>query len=154
MHFCFYVAYMFYAAYVLMRQDSAEGDIAIAEIFFWVWAIAREVGEFYELDEFSLGALRMYAPLRSNPPSSCTPLHPPTPPYTHPYTPSPPTPPYTPYRYIRDFWNQLDTGTFLMIMVAGAVRINNASRDQEWESRKQDWEGSFLDVPLPRNIQP
>ena len=41
-----------------------------------------------------------------------------------------------------------------MIMVAGAVRINNASREQEWESRKQDWEGSFLDVPLPRNIQP
>ena len=84
-------------------------------------------------------------------------MHPLASPYTSlhpPYTPSPPTPPYTPYRYIRDFWNQLDTGTFLMIMVAGAVRINNASREQEWESRKQDWEGSFLDVPLPRNIQP
>jgi hypothetical protein len=111
-HFCLYVAYMFYAAFVLMRQGSAEGEISGYEIFFWVWAIAREVGEVYELDEFSLGALRMY---------------------------------------IRDFWNQLDTGTFLMIMVAGAVRINNASREQEWESRKQDWEGSFLDV-LPRNI--
>jgi len=75
------------------------------EIFFWVWAFAREVGEVYELDEFSLGALRMY---------------------------------------IRDFWNQLDTGTFLMIMAAAAVRINNASREE-------DWEGSFVDV-LPRNI--
>ena len=45
--------------------------------------------------------------------------------------------------YIRDFWNQLDTGTFLLVMAAAAVRINNASREE-------DWEGSFVDV-LPRN---
>ena len=74
-------------------------------------------------------------------PSSYTPLHPLTPPYT-PYTPLHPLTPI--YRYIRDFWNQLDTGTFLMIMAAAAVRINNATREEEWE-------GSFVDV-LPRNI--
>jgi len=27
-HFCFYFAYMFYAAFILMRQDSAEGEIS------------------------------------------------------------------------------------------------------------------------------
>jgi len=104
-HFCCYVAYMFYAAFVLMRQDSAEGEISGYEIFFWVWALSRQAGEVYELDDFSFGGVRMY---------------------------------------IRDFWNQLDTGTFLMIMAAAAVRINNSTREEEWA-------GSFVDV-LPRNI--
>ena len=54
-----------------MRQDSAEGQISGYEIFFWVWALSRQVGEVYELDDFSFGGVRMY---------------------------------------IRDFWNQLDTG--------------------------------------------
>ena len=134
MHFCFYVAYMFYAAFVLMRQDSAEGDISGYEIFFWVWALAREVGEVYELDEFSFGGVRMYTSLRLNPSSIAPPCIP-----SHTLTP-----PHTPYRYIRDFWNQLDTGTFLLIMAAAAVRINNATREEEWE-------GSFVDV-LPRTI--
>jgi len=88
-----------------MRQDSAEGQISGYEIFFWVWALSRQVGEVYELDDFSFGGVRMY---------------------------------------IRDFWNQLDTGTFLMIMAAAAVRINNSTREEEWA-------GSFVDV-LPRNI--
>ena len=44
-HFCCYVAYMFYAAFVLMRQHSAEGSISGYEIFFWVWALSRQVGE-------------------------------------------------------------------------------------------------------------
>ena len=70
-HFCFYTAYMFYAAFVLMRQHSAEGAISGYEIFLWVWALSRQVGEVYELDDFSFGGVRMY---------------------------------------IRDFWNQLDTG--------------------------------------------
>ena len=70
-HLCFYTAYMFYAAFVLMRQHSAEGQISGYEIFFWVWALSRQVGEVYELDDFSFGGVRMY---------------------------------------IRDFWNQLDTG--------------------------------------------
>ena len=104
MHFCCYVAYMFYAAFVLMRQHSAEGQISGYEIFFWVWALSRQVGEVYELDDFSFGGVRMY---------------------------------------IRDFWNQLDTGTFLMIVAAAAVRINS--------TREDDWAGSFVDV-LPRNI--
>jgi len=104
-HFCFYFAYMFYAASILMRQDSAEGEISGYEIFFWVWALSRQIGEAYELDEFSLAGVRMY---------------------------------------IRDFWNKLDTGTFLMIMTAAAVRINNATREEEWG-------GSFVDV-LPRTI--
>ena len=90
MHFCCYVAYMFYAAFVLMRQHSAEGQISGYEIFFWVWALSRQVGEVYELDDFSFGGVRMY---------------------------------------IRDFWNQLDTGTFLMIMAAAAVRINSPNPD-------------------------
>ena len=104
MHFCCYVAYMFYAAFVLMRQHSAEGQILGYEIFLWVWALSRQVGEVYELDDFSFGGVRMY---------------------------------------IRDFWNQLDTGTFLMIVAAAAVRINS--------TREDDWAGSFVDV-LPRNI--
>ena len=49
------------------------------------------------------------------------------------------------------------------------MRINNASREEKywarretpdggrehyWNSRDAEWEGSFVDVPLPRNIQP
>ena len=41
------------------NQGGAEGEISGYEIFFWVWAIAREVGEVYELDEFSFGGVRM-----------------------------------------------------------------------------------------------
>ena len=36
------------------------------------------------------------------------------------------TAPYTPlFRYIRDFWNQLDSLTFVLIMGAAALRLHN-----------------------------
>ena len=42
------------------NQGATEGEISGYEIFFWVWALSRQVGEVYELDEFSSGGLRMY----------------------------------------------------------------------------------------------
>ena len=36
------------------------GEVTPCEIFLWIWAISREVGEFFELDEYSLAGLRMY----------------------------------------------------------------------------------------------
>ena len=36
------------------------GEVTSCELFLWIWAISREVGEFFELDEYSLSGLRMY----------------------------------------------------------------------------------------------
>ena len=73
LNFFVYLGYMLYAAFTLVHYDVAKGAISQYEIFLWVWAISREVGEFFELDAWSLSGLRMYTPLGLNL-SSCTPL--------------------------------------------------------------------------------
>ena len=67
LNFFVYLGYMLYAAFTLVHYDVTKGAISRQEIFLWVWAISREVGEFFELDEWSLAGLRMYNPSRSNP---------------------------------------------------------------------------------------
>ena len=58
-NFFFYLGYMLYAAFTLMFY-SVEGEVTPCELFLWIWAISREVGEFFELDEYSHAGLRMY----------------------------------------------------------------------------------------------
>jgi len=55
-----YASYMIYASFVLLKFGT-EGEVTGNEVFFWVWAVIREMGEFYELDEYSLAGLRLYA---------------------------------------------------------------------------------------------
>ena len=52
-NFFSYLGYMLYAAVTLMAH-GAEGEVTPWEVFLWVWAISREVGEFFELDELSI----------------------------------------------------------------------------------------------------
>ena len=66
-NFFVYLGYMLYAAFTLVHYDVAKGAISPHEIFLWVWAISREVGELFEPNEYSLAGLRMYNPSRLNP---------------------------------------------------------------------------------------
>ena len=59
LNFFLYLAYMLYAAYTLVVY-GAEGAVSRYEIFLWLWAISREIGEFFEMTEWSLAGLRMY----------------------------------------------------------------------------------------------
>ena len=90
LNFFVYLGYMLYAAFTLVHYDVAKGAISQYEIFLWVWAISREVGEFFELDAWSLSGLRMYTPLGLNTPIELElhPLHSLTAPHTplHPLT--------------------------------------------------------------------
>ena len=60
LHFFNYINYMLYSA-IALWISGAEGEVTVMELILWVWAASRQVGELFELDEWSYAEFRLYA---------------------------------------------------------------------------------------------
>ena len=145
MSFFFQILYMLFVAVVLLVQET-EGPVTAQEICLWVWALARELGELMELPSYDFNGVRLYSTPNcgSNTGEEDDPLDLPL---THPSEPRVGT--------VREFWNQIDFLTFLLLMSAASIRISTCGisvDDDTCAARGEGWaDGDLVDY-FPRSL--